>query len=127
MRDWAPLAVVAVLFVACCVAFNSVTPYRKPGFLLHQRNPTDGRPVPVPDVGAPDERQHANYVKSLLDGKGFPVLKPGDPNLYESYQAHQPPLYYALASAWCKAFGIDPTAEGGTGLRLLNTLIGLAT
>jgi len=63
-----------------------------------------------------------------MDGKGFPVLNPSDPDLYESYQAHQPPIYYLMAAGWCKALGIDPTSEsGGFGLRLLNTLVGLST
>lgn len=105
-----------------CCAFNAATPYRKPGILLHQRR------TPIPDVGAPDERQHANYVKHLLDGKGFPVLVPGSPDLGENIENHQPPLYYLLEMAWCKTLGVDPTnPDQGFWPRFLNTLIGLAT
>lgn len=84
--------------------------------------------MPVADVGAPDERQHANYVLHLLQGKGFPILKPGDPNLYETYQSHQPPLYYLIAAGWTRLAAADlEQRSGGTWLRLLNTLIGLIT
>lgn len=117
---------IAAVFLAFCCAFNANTPYRKPGVLMHQLGP-DGQKAPVPDVGAPDERQHANYVSGLLQGNGFPVLKPGDPNLYESYQAHQPPLYYVLAAGWCKVTGSDPSSSNGFAFRFLNTLIGLVT
>jgi 4-amino-4-deoxy-L-arabinose transferase-like glycosyltransferase len=79
-------------------------------------------------VGAPDERQHANYVKHLLEGKGFPVLVPGSPDLGENIENHQPPLYYLLEAGWCKVLGQDPTnPDQGFLPRLLNTLIGVAT
>ncbi len=127
MRTWFPLLAVAAAFVALCLAFAEATPYRKPGVLLNQRD-ANRQPIAVPDVGAPDERQHANYVATLLRGEGFPVLKPGDPNLYETYQAHQPPLYYIVAAGWCRALGLDPTLPAdGVRLRWLNTLIGFAT
>ncbi|MCW5937914.1 MAG: glycosyltransferase family 39 protein [Fimbriimonadaceae bacterium] len=119
--------VVAVLYLAVCVAIMSVTPYRTGGLLRYQRGP-DGFPARIADIGAPDERQHANYIRVLLDGKPFPVLKPGDPDLYESYQAHQPPLYYLVAAGWCRALGLDPTApSAGGGVRTLNVLVGLLT
>lgn len=80
------------------------------------------------DIGAPDERQHANYIAHLLEGNGLPVFDPKDPNLYESYQAHQPPIYYLIAAGYCKVLGIDPTnPEQGFGIRFLSTLIGIAT
>ncbi len=112
---------VLALFAILSGWMISVTPYREAGRLVYQR-------AVVQDVGAPDERQHANYVRHLMDGKGFPVLKPGDPNLYESYQSHQPPLYYLIGVGFCKVFAIDPTdPERGIKLRYLNTLTGLAT
>lgn len=64
---------------------------------------------------APDEPAHYNYVQSLAEGDGFPVLEPGDydqaylsrlttesfpPGLSVEpleYEDHQPPLYYLLA------------------------------
>lgn len=126
MRDWVPVAVIAGIFFFLCLAFNQATPYRKSGVLLHQQK--DGMPLPIPDVGAPDERQHANYVKHILNGKGIPVFNPKDENLFESYQSHQPPAYYLLAAAWCKVAGIDPTdSETGKALRVLNAFIGVAT
>jgi 4-amino-4-deoxy-L-arabinose transferase-like glycosyltransferase len=116
-------------FLALALSYAWVTPYRQAGFLVHQRGP-DGGPAKVPDVGAPDERQHANYVAVLLQDKELPVLKPGSQDLYETYQSHQPPLYYVLAAAWCKALGADPlSANQVTGLKIrsLNALIGLVT
>lgn len=127
-----PLLLVMALFVAACIAFNLATPYRQPGQLRYQKapDPVTGQlqPVQVPDVGAPDERQHANYIAHLRSGKGFPVLVPGSPDLGETYQSHQPPLYYILATAWSAATAADPTEpDAGFRLRFLNTLIGLAT
>ena len=77
------------------------------------------------DIGAPDERQHANYVSFVRAGKGFPILKPGTPDFYETYQSHQPPLYYILGAGWSVITGADPQSDGGGFLmRLLNTIIG---
>lgn len=129
MRLPVPLIVVIGLFVVLCAAFNTATPYRKGGAYISgsTRNPDTGQvePARIPDIGAPDERQHANYVRHLMDGKGFPVLVPGSPDLGETYQSHQPPLYYVIAAGWCKLLGADPAQEsGGFRLRFLNTLIG---
>ena len=118
---------VATDFLALAFVFAAETPYRRPGVLLTQRDPGTGQFQRAPDIGAPDERQHANYVRHLMDGKGLPVFRPGSPDLYETYQAHQPPAYYVIAAAWCKALGIDPAAANGSGLRWLNALVGLAT
>ncbi len=110
----------AAVHLALAWAYAAETPYRSQGILKHQ-----GGQI-VPDIGAPDERQHANYLQSLLDGQGIPVLKPGDPNLYESYQSHQPPLYYFLALGWSKAVGVADAREPDAGwrLRALNGVIG---
>jgi len=51
------------------VVYAGETPYRTAGRLRSYA-------ANVPDIGAPDERQHANYVQHLLDGNGFPVFKP---------------------------------------------------
>jgi len=117
------VAVLIVAFFALAAGYAFVTPYRQSGVLLNQRTP-DGFPAPAIDIGAPDERQHANYVSGLLQGRGFPVLKPGDPTLGETYQSHQPPLYYLLAAAVAKVCGIDPTLPAGIHLRWINILIG---
>jgi 4-amino-4-deoxy-L-arabinose transferase-like glycosyltransferase len=99
--------------------FANVTPYRQGGIVLI--NPSQER-----DIGAPDERQHANYIQHLIEGKGFPVFRPGDPNLYESYQSHQPPLYYLVAQALGTAIGVRSVESRDDGLRLrtINCLIG---
>ncbi len=123
------------LGLACWYA--SVTPYRASGFVLSQRDPRTHQPLTVIDVGAPDERQHANYVEHLLMGEGFPILvwevpdpaHPGqtmrNPNLGETYQSHQPPLYYLLEAGWAKLTGASPIdPQSGPRLRLLNALIG---
>ncbi|MCH7945524.1 MAG: glycosyltransferase family 39 protein, partial [Armatimonadetes bacterium] len=122
MRPAYALAALLAIFAVWCVAFSLKTPYRQPGVLIHQNR------AAAPDIGAPDERQHANYVRHLLDGKGFPVLEPGSPDLGETYQSHQPPLYYVLAAGWAKITASDPTDdESGRRLRWLSTLIGLGT
>ena len=64
----------------------------------------------------PDEPAHYNYIRALAEGRGFPVLEPGDydqellsqltaqlfpPELSVDpveYEDHQPPLYYLLAT-----------------------------
>jgi 4-amino-4-deoxy-L-arabinose transferase-like glycosyltransferase len=117
----------ALAHLAFASYFAVVTPYRQSGILLGQRD-QDGGPARVPDVGAPDERQHANYVQHLLDGKGFPMLDPKDPKLEENYQAHQPPLYYVLASGFAKVTGVSSVDEqSGRSLRFLNVAIGAGT
>jgi len=109
------------------IALLGATPYRSEGFLVFQRGP-DNQPLKVIDIGNPDERQHANYVKHLMEGKGFPVLRPGSPDLGETYQSHQPPLYYVLAVGWSKLVGADPAdPSSGRKLRWLNALIGPIT
>ena len=121
MRPLAALSLLLGLFVLLGAVYVAKTPYREPGMLRYQGG------VQVPDVGAPDERQHANYVAHLLDGKGFPVLRPGSPDLIETYQSHQPPLYYVIAAGWAKLTGADPHGESGRRIRYLNLLFGLGT
>jgi len=136
------LAILFVLIaahIALAASFASMTPFRKSGILLGMRDPKTGGPQLITDVGAPDERQHVNYVARLAHGGGFPVLDPNGPAPGENYEAHQPPLYYILASGWTVATGIDiipapPATEGkdmsdsdGIKLRALNVLIGAIT
>lgn len=118
-----PLWVILALFVALTLAFSINTPFRKPGLIVHQ-----GPVHPAPDIGAPDELQHANYIAYLRSGKGFPVLDPSQPDFGENYQSHQPPLYYLVATGWCAITGSDPTnSDDSVKIRFLNTLIGLGT
>ena len=85
----------------------------------------------------PDEPAHYNYVRALAEGRGFPVIEPGDydqeylerlkserfpPELSVDaveYEDHQPPLYYLLATPVYLLFGgaLLP-------LRLLSVLFG---
>lgn len=118
----------AAMHLALAGFYASITPYRTGGVLLGQRDPATGQYQQVPDIGAPDERQHANYVQHLLDGKGFPVLDPADPHLAENYQAHQPPLFYVLHAGWSKATAANlDSSDQGIKIRFLNGLIGSVT
>ncbi|MGV3617023.1 MAG: phospholipid carrier-dependent glycosyltransferase [Fimbriimonas sp.] len=115
-----PLAL-AVLHLVLALVFASITPYRTEGRIF-----LNGGAV-IPDIGAPDERQHANYVARIANGEGVAVFDPKDPNLFETYQAHQPPLYYFLGGAWAKILGADATGkDGGFRVRSLNAIVGAA-
>lgn len=102
---------VLILAIYGFLAYNyiDVTPWRASGHLL-----TRMQGETMQDIGAPDERQHMNYARSVASGN-FPVFRPGSPDLYETYQSHQPPLYYVLAA---------PFVGEGKWLRLLNTVLG---
>jgi len=70
----------------------------------------------TPTWQVPDEPAHYNYIRALAEGRGFPVIEPGDydqaylsrltaerfpPELAiepVEYEDHQPPLYYLLAT-----------------------------
>lgn len=121
MRRRIALIVLLLVYVVWGIAFATKAPYRKPGILVYQAN------TRIPDIGAPDELQHANYLDHVMSGKGFPVLQPGSPDLELNYQSHQPPLYYILAAGWAKAVGAEPTEETGLRVRYFNVLIGLGT
>ena len=122
MRPTLALGILIAAYLALCGVYTAKTPYRQSGVLVNQGGQT------IPDIGAPDERQHANYVQHLLGGKGFPVLVPGSPDLGETYQSHQPPLYYLLACGWAKLVASDPVdPDSGRRLRFLNALFGVGT
>jgi 4-amino-4-deoxy-L-arabinose transferase-like glycosyltransferase len=126
LADKISLVLIAVVMAHMVLAagYAYLTPYRTAGYLFMQ-----GPPHRVPDIGAPDERQHVNYVIHVASGRGFPVLVPGSPDLYETYQAHQPPLYYLLSTAWAATVARGDLTEAGPGvrLRLLNALVGGGT
>lgn len=115
------LAILVVLFTVWCAVFVSKTPYRESGTLRFQGG------AAASDIGAPDERQHANYINHLLTERSFPVFRPGSPDLGETYQSHQPPLYYVLAAGWAKVTGADPSEPSGQRIRFLNLFIGIGT
>jgi len=125
IRTW--IFILVALHLVLAAGYAKVTPYRAGGVLFSQPG-KDNRPSNANDIGAPDERQHANYIGYLARERSFPVFKPGDPNLYESYQSHQPPLYYLLSAGWAAATGSSDTSKQSSGLpiRLLNCLIGAA-
>ncbi|CAN5476759.1 hypothetical protein BH11ARM1_BH11ARM1_12970 [soil metagenome] len=104
--------------------FASETPWRTGGVVLSMGH------APAKDIGAPDERQHANYIRNLANGEGFPVFNPTDPNLYESYQSHQPPAFYVLATGYSRLLALDlqsslDSNDTGFKLRLLNCFVGV--
>jgi 4-amino-4-deoxy-L-arabinose transferase-like glycosyltransferase len=111
---------IVVLYIALAAAYARVTPYRAEGSLAIQPG------VHAKDIGAPDERQHVNYVSHLLEGKGIPVFNPKDPQLYESYQSHQPPLFYLMEAGYARLLGLSDLTgqQAGFLLRFLNALIG---
>ncbi len=93
--------------------------------------------VLTPVWQVPDEPAHYNYVRALAEGRGFPVLEPGDydqeylgqltsqgfpadlPVDALGYEAHQPPLYYLLAAP------IYRLADGAVlSLRMFSVLLG---
>lgn len=123
------LAVLIVAHVVLAAWFASITPYRTKGYEL-AFNPETRQQVEMGDIGAPDELQHSNYVRNLMQTGQFPVLNPKDPDLYQNYQAHQPPLYYVLAAIWSKLTLAGPdlaSAQDGFKLRLLNIIFGALT
>jgi 4-amino-4-deoxy-L-arabinose transferase-like glycosyltransferase len=109
------------LYVLLCAAFIDVTPFRTGGHLL-SRFQSEAQL----DIGAPDERQHVNYVRHISDGKGFPVFDAKSAEFRETYQSHQPPLYYLLAASLETYVHESPSAEKWV-LRFLNVLLGVVT
>ncbi|MEI7577793.1 MAG: phospholipid carrier-dependent glycosyltransferase [Armatimonadota bacterium] len=124
---FARISLVILMVTHFCLAawFAMITPYRTGGILQTQGDGKGGRQH-VSDVGAPDERQHANYIRHLLTKNSLPILKPGSPDLGEEYQSHQPPLYYSVAKIVAEATGKTDveTSEFGRTIRLLNCFIG---
>lgn len=111
------ILVLAFVFLVLATIFGQITPYRTAGILLNQRS------APAGDIGAPDERQHANYIRYVRENRSIPVLKPGSSDLYETYQSHQPPLYYFLMAP----LG-DPTDPGtGKAMRITSAILGAIT
>lgn len=113
------LGAFALLHFLLSACFAYQTPYRTAGKVGQ---------AAVPDIGAPDERQHANTVQWIRDGKGLPVFRPGTPDFEERYEDHQPPLYYGLAAGFAAISGAPDVADqGAIRLRLLNCILGAAT
>ncbi len=93
----------------------------------------------TPAWQVPDEPAHYNYVRALAEGQGFPVMEVGDydqeylgrltaegfpPELSidsVTYEDHQPPLYYLLATPVCQLSSCAVLP-----LRLLSVMFGAA-
>ncbi|MEO7718559.1 MAG: glycosyltransferase family 39 protein [Capsulimonas sp.] len=98
---WAMLLGVMALFVVFAVAYSQVTP----AAVAEQHNA--------------DENAHVLYVKTLASGH-LPVFKKDG----EDYEAHQPPLYYALATpAYLVTRGADPATQVRA-MRFVSIVIG---
>lgn len=111
--------VTALCLAHFCLAqlYSAVIPYRTAGFTQGQF---------LPDIGAPDERAHANLIQHVVADKGYPLFDPASPTFAEDYQAHQPPAYYELTAAVLKVTGqtsiASPTA--GRAARAVNGVLG---
>jgi 4-amino-4-deoxy-L-arabinose transferase-like glycosyltransferase len=115
------LLVFACLHLVFSVSFALKTPYRQAGFVFMTRK------LPTADVGAPDERQHANYIRFLLKDHTLPVLDPKSLSLGEEYQSHQPPFFYVSAAIVATVTGqtdVESQSFGNT-IRIFNCLIGV--
>jgi len=80
-RSGIPLAILLALFVLCAVSWSLV----------------------IPPFESPDEPGHARYIDFLLEHHRLPAA--GDEARGE---AHQPPLYYALAASVAAVAGLPP-------------------
>jgi 4-amino-4-deoxy-L-arabinose transferase-like glycosyltransferase len=94
---------------------------------------------------SPDEPAHFNYVRHLAQGRGLPVLQPGDydfaylekikaarfpPQMSIDpirYEFHQPPLYYILAAPLHRLGAGLPLGQQVLLLRLFSLLLGALT
>ena len=126
MRFRREVLIILAIYAVLAFTMQSLTPYRQAGLL--QPAARVEAEVRIPDIGAPDERAHANYVQHIADGKGFPVFKPRSPDLGETYQSHQPPLFYGLGAIVTKLTGgsVESSLTGHS-IRSLNLAIGAVT
>lgn len=116
----ATIVLLAVAHVCLALAFAWITPWRTAGVLYGRYNP---------DIGAPDEYAHANYVRHILRGEGLPRLDPRRAAPEALYEDHQPPLFYLLDAGLGRALGateVDSQAAKMP-LRAFNALAGAAT
>ncbi len=82
----------------------------------------------VPVGYGPDEPSHFGYVRQLAKGRGLPMLGRDTAPDGPTYEAHQPPLYYALAAPFFLAGrALGGEAGAWSAVRLFTLLCGLAT
>ncbi|HWP30139.1 MAG TPA: glycosyltransferase family 39 protein [Fimbriimonadales bacterium] len=110
-----PLLLIFALYIVLALGFIQVTPYRTAGYLPYQGYQKD--------IGAPDERQHVNYIRTLAHVRRFPVFGEGEG--YETYESHQPPLYYLLCAPLSAIVGTENLALEMWTLRSVNVVLGL--
>lgn len=106
---------ISIIYVLFALSYAGITPYRTAGIL-----PNQGYQL---DIGAPDERQHVNYIRTLAHERRFPVFGEGEG--YETYQSHQPPVYYILNVPISIFAGTENLEKEKWALRGFNILIGL--
>lgn len=106
---------ICIIYVLFALSYAAITPYRTAGVL-----PNQGYQL---DIGAPDERQHVNYIRTLAHEMRFPVFGEGEG--YETYQSHQPPAYYIMNIPLSIFAGTENLDKEKWLLRGFNILIGL--
>jgi 4-amino-4-deoxy-L-arabinose transferase-like glycosyltransferase len=111
------LSIIAA-YVTLAIGYIDSTPYRTSGYLPFQ---TEGRQK---DIGAPDEWQHTNYVRFLVEERRFPVFGDAGYEFFDHYQAHQPPMYYLLCAPVAAVVGHANEDAEKWGLRLVNVALG---
>ena len=115
---WKWVLLLAVFHFVLAQSYSMVMPYRTPAVSYHKF---------LPDVGAPDERAHAQVISDLVNTGRYPVFDASQPDFMDKrYQAHQPPLYYTLTALTVKAFGQTDVESQlfGRIARALNSLFG---
>ena len=80
-------------------------------------------PFPLGRLQPPDEDAHFLYVKWLAKGKGLPVFGEGMP----TYEAHQPPLYYAVCALPVSLMSRADDAAKAKASRLVSAACGAGT
>lgn len=98
-RDRLWLAVIIVAHIILALVYWHYTPFGAP----------------------PDEGPHALYVRSLAENHHLPVFEASD---RANYEAHQPPLYYALGVPFYLAGRALGMYDPGEMVRLLSMILG---
>ena len=109
-----------LLHLALALVFAWEAPWRTPGV-------SNGHPLP--DISAPDEIAHANYVGEILRTGHLPILDPKTAGAELTYENHQPPLFYLLDAGMARLAGVTSVASPSAALplRSLNALTGAST
>ena len=103
----APLTAILVTFLVLAALYNWITP------------------VSPLDSHNPDENAHVRYVRAVAAGR-LPILR-ADRLSLDGYEAHQPPLYYALCAPVYLAAGRFGPTVAVRAMRGVSTLLGALT